>query len=105
MTGHLGSSAIRAGTPQNPLPAVPKELVDQFLAEGGTASPEAVQAAFKASDLLSSLLHDPENNGVVVQKDVGQQRSAGRSPRTDDSTPGCLDAMRLYGLVTYAMIQ
>lgn len=34
-----------AGTPENPLPAVPKELLDQFLAEGQTMSAEAVQSA------------------------------------------------------------
>ncbi|ODU71576.1 MAG: transposase [Bordetella sp. SCN 68-11] len=37
-----------AGTPENPLPAVPKELLDQFLAEGQTMSAEAVQSASMA---------------------------------------------------------
>ena len=37
-----------AGTPENPLPSVPKELIDQFLADGGTMSAEAVQAASMA---------------------------------------------------------
>src|SRR5690606_36880598 len=37
-----------AGTPENPLPGVPKELLDQFLAEGQTMSAEAVHAASMA---------------------------------------------------------
>ena len=57
MTGHLGSSAIRAGTPQNPLPAVPKELVDQFLAEGGTAADETRAVAGWVIDRMLILLH------------------------------------------------
>jgi len=40
--------AAVAGTPENPLPAVPKELLDQFLAEGQTMSAEAVHAASMA---------------------------------------------------------
>ncbi len=36
------------GTKENPLPAVPKELLDQFLAEGQTMSAEAVETASAA---------------------------------------------------------
>ena len=37
-----------AGSPEHPLPKVPKELIDQFLAEGQTMSAEAVQDASMA---------------------------------------------------------
>ena len=83
-----------AGTPENPLPAVPKELIDRFLAEGGTMSAEAVQAAsmaFKKALIERAMQGELSHHlgypsGAARPAETGNQRngSTAKTVRTQD---------------------
>jgi len=83
-----------AGTPENPLPSMPRELIDQFLADGSTMSAEAVQAASMAfkkalieramqGELSHHLGYPP---GAARPADAGNQRNGNtaKTIKTED---------------------
>ena len=81
-----------AGTPENPLPAVPKELIDQFLADGGTMSAEAVQAAsmaFKKALIQRAMQGELSHHlgylpGEAPPATNHRNGSSGKTVRTED---------------------
>ena len=73
------------GTPENPLPAVPKEMLDQFLADDQTMSAEAVQTTSIALQSIGSAASSSARYGPAPAP--LQERNSSLSPPRSFAMP------------------